>query len=55
VHELKAGDSAKRVAYFKWFLDFHDRDGEGILEVTFFTDEEYFHLLKYINSRNSRV
>jgi len=55
VHELKAGDSAKRVAYCKWFLDFLDRDGEDILDVTFFTDKEYFHLLKYINSQNSRV
>ena len=55
VHELKPGDSAKRVAYCKWFLDFLGLEGEGILDVTFFTDEAYFHLLGYISSQNSRV
>jgi len=55
VHELKPGDSAKRVAYCKWFLDFLDRDGEDILDITFFTDEAYFHLSEYINSQNSHV
>jgi hypothetical protein len=39
VHEMKHGDSAKRVAYFKWFLDFLDCEGKDILDVTFFTDE----------------
>ena len=43
VHELKPGDSAKRVAYCKWFLDFLDRERDDILDVTFFTDEAYFH------------
>jgi hypothetical protein len=47
VHELKPGDSAKRVAYCKWFLDFLDREGEDILDVKFFTDEVYFHLSGY--------
>jgi len=55
VHELKLGDSAKRVVYCKWFLDFLDREGEDILDVTFFTDEAYFHSLEYINSQNSSV
>jgi hypothetical protein len=55
VRELKPGDSAKRVAYCEWFLDFLDREGEDILDVTFFTDEAYFHLLGYINSQNSGV
>jgi len=55
VHELKPGDSAKWEAYCKWLLDFLDRDGEDILDVTFFTDEAYFHLSGYINSQNSRV
>jgi hypothetical protein len=55
VHELKPGDSAKRVAYCKWFLDFLDCEGEGILDVTFFTDEAYFHLSGYISSQNSCV
>jgi hypothetical protein len=51
VHELKPGDNAKRVAYSKWFLDFLDRKGENILDVTFFTDEKYFHLSEYIKSK----
>jgi hypothetical protein len=55
VHELKPGDSAKRVAYYKWFLDFLDREGEDILDVTLFTDEAYFHMSGYINSQNSHV
>ena len=38
VHELKPGNSARRVAYSKWFLDFLDLEGEGILDITFFTD-----------------
>jgi len=53
VHELKPGDSAKEVAYCKWFLDFVDCEGEDILDVTFFTDEEYFHLSGYIDRQNS--
>jgi hypothetical protein len=44
VHELKPGDSVKRVAYYKWFLEFPDHEGEDIFDVTFFTDEAYFHL-----------
>jgi hypothetical protein len=55
VHELKPGDSAKRVAYCKWFLDFLDHEGKDILDVTFFTDEAYFHLSGYINGQNFRV
>jgi len=55
VHELKTGDSAKQVEYCKWFLDFLDREGDDILDVTFFTDEAYFHLSGYSNSQNSRV
>jgi hypothetical protein len=55
VHELKPGDSAKRVACCKWFLDFLDHEGEDILDATFFTDEAYFHLSGYINSQNSCV
>jgi uncharacterized protein YkuJ len=55
VQELIAGVSAKRVAYCKWSLHFLEREGEDILDVTFFTDEAYFHLSGYINSQNSRV
>jgi hypothetical protein len=55
MHELEPGDSAKWVVYCKWFLDFLDREGEDILDVTFFTDKAYFHLSGYINSQNSCV
>jgi hypothetical protein len=52
--ELKHGDSAKRAAYCKWILEFLDREGEDIFDVTFFTDEAYFHFSGYINSQISR-
>ena len=55
VHELKPGYSAKRVACCKWFLDFIDCEGEDILDITFFTDESYFHLSECINNQNSCV
>jgi transposase len=55
MHELKSDDSAKRVVYCEWFLDFLDHEGEDTFDVTFFTDEAYFHLLGYINSQNSHV
>jgi len=53
VHELKPGNSAKEVAYCRWFLDFVDCEGEDILDVTFFTDEGYYHLSRHINEQNS--
>jgi transposase len=43
VHELKPGDSAKRIACCKRFLDFLEREEEDILDVIFFTDKAYFH------------
>ena len=55
VHEFKPCNSAKRVAYCMWFLDFLDREGEDILDVTFFTEGAHLHLSGYINSQNSRV
>jgi len=55
VHDLKPGDSAKRVTYCEWFLDFFDHEREDILDVTFFTDKAYFHLSGFINSQNSCV
>ena len=55
MHELRPGDSAKRVAQCKWLLDFIDREGEDILDVIIFTDGAYSHLSGYINSQNSRL
>jgi hypothetical protein len=36
-------------------LDVIIANGEDILYVTLFTDEGWFHLPGYVNSRNSRV
>jgi hypothetical protein len=55
VHELKPGDSEKWVAYCRCFLEFLDREGEDILDITIFTDDAYFHFSGYINSQNARV
>jgi hypothetical protein len=47
VHE---SDPIKRTQFCNWFLNFALKD--GILDLTFFTDEAWFHLSGYINSRN---
>jgi len=52
VQELKESDYPKRVDYCNWFLDFIKFD--GILDLTFFTDESWFHLSGYVNSQQSR-
>jgi hypothetical protein len=53
VDELKERDSVTRVEYCRWFRDIITASGEDILDVTFFTDEAWFHLLGYVNSQNS--
>jgi hypothetical protein len=53
VHELKPADYGKRENFCKWFLNFIEND--EILDITFFTDEAWFHLSGYINSQNTRV
>jgi hypothetical protein len=36
--------NVKRAEYCRWFRDVITDNGEGILAVTFFTDEAWFHL-----------
>ena len=55
IHELKAQDTEKRVIFCRWFQQFIDRNGENILNDTFFTDEAWFHLYGYTNTENSRT
>ena len=55
VQELKDTDFRKRMEYCEWFNNFIAANGEDILDVTFFTDEAWFHLSGYINSQNSHL
>jgi hypothetical protein len=55
VHESKEKDNVKRVEYCQWFRDLITANGADILDVTFFTDEAWFHLSSYVNSQKSRV
>jgi hypothetical protein len=50
VQELKPLDTKKRVAYCEWFQNvFGERD--ELLDITWYTDEEWFHLSGYVNSQ----
>jgi hypothetical protein len=53
VHQLKERDHQSRFDYCAWFQNFLVEEGEEILDVTFFTDEAWFHLYKYVNSQNT--
>ncbi|BFZ07560.1 hypothetical protein BsWGS_10599 [Bradybaena similaris] len=55
VHELKERDNQSRVNYCTWFQAFLAEEGESILDVTFFSDEAWFHLSGYVNSQNNRI
>jgi hypothetical protein len=55
VHQLKERDHQSCVDYCFWFQNFHVEEGEEILDVTFFTDEAWFHLSKYVISQNTRL
>ena len=54
VHELKEPDQVKRVAQCRWFQTIL-QENPGILDYTWFSDEEWFHLSGYVNSQNSRI
>jgi hypothetical protein len=54
VHQLLEPDKAKRVAYCRWFQNFIVRN-PGILSITWFTEEAWFHLCGYVNSQNTRI
>jgi hypothetical protein len=57
MHELKERETVKRLKFCRWFRDVITAKREKLLDVTFFTDEGWFHLTGYthINSQNSRV
>jgi len=42
------------VAYCRWFQT-HLKENPGILDYTWFSDEAWFHLSGYVNSKNSRI
>ncbi|XP_076319811.1 uncharacterized protein LOC143230330 [Tachypleus tridentatus] len=55
VQELEATDNEKRIRYCRWFNRFIEENTANVLDVTFFTDEAWFHLSGYVNSQNSRL
>ena len=55
VHELKAHDTESHVNFCEWFTAFVVGKGENILDKTFFTNEAWFHLFRYVNSQNLKI
>jgi len=45
----------KRIRYCEWFTDFIQTKIVDILDVIFFTDEAWLHLLGYVNTQNTRL
>jgi hypothetical protein len=52
---LKPADHEKRIRYSERFTNFIQTKTVDILDITFFTDEAWFHLLGYVNTQNSRL
>jgi hypothetical protein len=55
VQELKPADHEKRKRYCEWFTNFIYTKTVDIVDVTFFTDEAWFHLSGYVNTQNTRL
>jgi hypothetical protein len=55
VQELKPADHEKRIRYCEWFTNFIQTKTVDILDVTFFTDEAWFHLSGYFNTQRMIV
>jgi len=53
VQELKPEDYNARLDYGHWFNN--NLNNNQILDLTFFTDEAWFHLSGYVNSQNYRT
>jgi transposase len=53
VQELLPRDFGIRVEYCQWFLN--HLNNNNTLDLTFFTDETWFHLSGYINKQNMRI
>jgi len=54
VQELKPLDTQKRMAYCEWFMNVFGEDDE-LLDITWYSDEAWFHLSGYVNSQNTRI
>lgn len=52
-HELLPPDYARRVAYCHWFNE--NIRNDDVLDLTFFSDEAWFHVSGYINAQNFRM
>ena len=48
VQELKITDHEKRLRYCRWFNRFIEENTADVLDVTFFTDEAWYHFSGYI-------
>ena len=53
VQELQPADFPRRVQYCHWFQA--NLDDNRILDLSFFSDEAWFHLSGYINLQNFRI
>jgi hypothetical protein len=53
IHALQPRDPASRVHFLSWFLQ-PVVEGEIGPQLTFFPDEVWFHLRRYINEQNNR-
>ncbi|KAJ3651965.1 hypothetical protein Zmor_017969 [Zophobas morio] len=53
VQELQPADLRRRVRYCRWFQA--NMDDNRILDLSFFSDETWFHLSGYINLQNFRI
>jgi hypothetical protein len=53
IHALQPWNSTSRVHFFSWFLESVVK-GEIDLQLTFFSNEAWFHLQGYINTQNNR-
>ena len=54
IQELKPLDTQKRMAYCEWFMNLFGKDDE-LLDITWCSDESWFHLSGYVNSQNTRI
>lgn len=52
-HQLLPRDFQSRINYCQWFLN--NINNNDILNLTWFTDEAWFHLDGYLNSQNMRT
>lgn len=51
VHQLHPVDYERRIRFCEWF---NNRMNDDLLDLTFFSDEAWFHLTGYVNSQNYR-